>query len=64
MELGEKFLLNVSAAKAADKAVAKGLREIFPKLTSCSQLLEVGRELRHTLVFLFACSCENGIIPQ
>ena len=36
MVFGEKFLLNVGAEKAADKAVAKGLREIFPKLTSSS----------------------------
>ena len=46
MVFGEKFLLNVGAcaANTADKAVAKGLREIFPKLTSGSQSLEVGRE--------------------
>ena len=30
MVFGEKFLLNVGAAKTADKAVVKGLREIFP----------------------------------
>ena len=48
---GEKFLLNVGATKTADKAVAKGLREIFPKLTSDSQSLEGDREFGYTLVF-------------
>ena len=51
MVFGEKFLLNVGAAKTADKAVVKGLREIFPKLTSGSQSLEVGHEFGYTLVF-------------
>ena len=53
MVFGEKFLLNVGAcaANTADKAVAKGLREIFPKLTSDSQSLEGDREFGYTLVF-------------
>ena len=52
---GEKFLLNVGVTKTADKAVAKGLREIFPKLTSGSQWLEVGRDFNSDTLSFSVC---------
>ena len=42
-------VLNVGTAKTVGKAVGKGLREVFPKLTSGSQSLEVDREFGYTL---------------